>query len=112
MSFLIRLLVLAIVVYGVAMILPGIKLKGFGAALSVSVIYSLLNFILYKVFFFIGIPLMILSIFTLGLVGWIVNAILLVITDKILDGFELAGFGTALLAAFVISLVNMFMFWL
>ena len=34
------------------------------------------------------------------------NAVLLMITDKILDDFELSGFGTALLASLLISLAN------
>ncbi len=41
------------------------------------------------------------------LVNWLLNALSLVIVAAIVPGIEIAGFGTAMLAAVVIGLVNM-----
>jgi putative membrane protein len=99
--------VLALAVYVMAKIVPGIRLRGFKSALAVAGVYGLLNFVLFRVLIFVTFPLVILKYVTLGVFGVILNAVLLVITDKILDGFELSGFGAALLASLGISAVNL-----
>jgi putative membrane protein len=102
-----RTLVLALSVYLIALVVPGVRLRGFKAALVVSVVYGLLNLLLFKVFLFITFPLVILKYLTLGVFGVILNAVLLLITDKLVEDFELSGFGAALLAALGISGVNL-----
>ncbi len=104
---LIKWLMLAIAIYLIAMVIPGVRIKGFKAALVVAAIYGLLNFLLFRVLFIITFPLIILKYLTLGIFGVIMNAILLVITDRLVDDFQLAGFGSALFAAFGISIVNL-----
>ncbi|MCE3235505.1 MAG: rane protein of unknown function [Vampirovibrio sp.] len=42
------------------------------------------------------------------LLYWVLTAVILLIVDAILPGVEIAGFGTALIAAFVMGLVNFF----
>jgi putative membrane protein len=106
------LLALSVSVYLTAKVVPGIRLRGFKAAIAVAAVYSLLNFLLFKVFIFITFPLVILKWLTLGIVGLLLNAILLMITDKLLDDFELSGFGSALLGALGISLMNTLLSWI
>ena len=102
-----RFLIMAVAVYFIALVVPGVKIKGFKTALGVSAVYSLLNFLLFRVLFPITFPLVILKYLTLGLFGIVMNAVLLMITNKLLDGFEIKGFGSALVAAAGISLVNL-----
>jgi putative membrane protein len=102
-----QFLIMAVAVYLIALIVPGVKVKGFKAALTVSLVYSVLNWVFFRVLLFITFPLVILKYLTLGLFGIVLNAILLMITDKILDDFEVSGFGAACLAAAGISLVNL-----
>ncbi len=40
------------------------------------------------------------------LIHWIVSAVLLLVVSRVVRGFEIAGFGAALIAALVIGLVN------
>jgi putative membrane protein len=107
LHMILRFLVLAVAIYLVALIVPGVRIRGFKAALSVSAVYSLLNFLLFRVLLFITFPLLILKYLTLGIFGVILNAVLLLITDRMLDDFELSGFGAALVAAMGISVVNL-----
>ena len=97
-------LILSVAVWFTAMLLPGVKLEGFGPALGVAAVYSVLNFLLGWIAFII------LGVFTLGLgfifffiTIWIINAIMLSITDGLMDSFELDSFGWALGASLVIS---------
>jgi len=103
----VRLLIVAVAVYLVARLVPGVRIKGFKSALTVAVVYSLLNFVFFRVLLIFTFPLVILKYLTLGLFGIVINAVLLMLTDKLLDDFELSGFGAALLAAAGISAVNL-----
>ncbi len=82
-------------------ILPGIKVKGIGAAALVAIVFGLLNlligWILKSVLGFLTLPLtcLTLGLFSL-LIPTIVNAILLKITDAFLEPFELKGWWPAL----------------
>lgn len=105
-------LAVSVAVYLMALIVPGIKLKGFKSALAVAAVYGLLNFVLFRLLIFITFPLLVLKYITLGIVGVLINAVLLVVTDKLLEGFELSGFGSALLAALGISAINLLMMML
>ncbi len=106
-----RFLVMSVAVWIISMIVPGVKIKGIKAAMVVSLIYGALNFLLFRVLLFVTFPLVLLKYLTLGLFGIILNAVLLMITDKLMDDFELSGFGSALLAAVGISLVNLVLGW-
>ena len=107
MSLIVTWLVLSVAVWVTAAVLPGVHLKGAGGALVVAAIFGLLNFFLYWLFFTV------FTIATLGL-AWllsfityiVINAILLVITDKLTDQLKIDNFGWALLGALIISVVS------
>lgn len=106
-EILINLLVMSVAVFIMAAILPGIRVKSFTTALVVAVVYGLLNFVLFKVLIFITFPLLILKLVTFGMFGVVLNALLLMLTDRLLRDFEIAGFGSALLGALGISVINL-----
>ena len=107
LQMVLRFLILSVAVYLIARICPGVRIRGFKTALSVSAVYGLLNFLLFRVLIFITFPLVILKYLTLGLFGIVLNALLLMATDRLLKDFEVSGFGAALLAAIGISGVNL-----
>jgi putative membrane protein len=106
-DILLRFVVMSLAVYLVSLVLPGMRLRSIKSAFTVSLVYGLLNFVLFKVFIFITFPLVALKYLTLGIVGVLINAVLLTITDKLIDDFEMSGFGTALIASLLISLANL-----
>jgi putative membrane protein len=93
--------------FGVAKVLPGFHIDRFGTALIVSAVYSLLHvvlhFILFNVLWILTIPFVVL---TLGLIYFVVNAIILWFTDKLVEDFHIANVATLLIAAVLLTVVN------
>lgn len=99
----IQLLVTALAVLVAARIVPGIRAKSFGSAVFFALVLSVLNIFVYKILFFLSLPLIIL---TLGLFLLIINGFLFWLADKIVDGVEVDGFGACVLGSIVVSVVN------
>lgn len=108
-NFLWNILLLSVSVFLVAQLLSGIRLKNFGTAVIVSVVYSLINYLLGWILVFLTLPFIII---TLGLFKFIINGFLLLITDKMLDDFEIDGIGTTMLAAFLITIMDSILRWM
>lgn len=107
MNLLISWLVLSLAVWITAALLPGFHVKGFGNAVIVAAIFGVLNTLFGWLLFGV------LAIATLGLgllfafiTIWIVNAIMLKITDAFTSRLKIDNFGWALLGALVISLIS------
>lgn len=103
MSFIIRLLVSTIAVVLSAYILPGVTVDSFITAIIVAVILSLLNVLVKPILVILTIPF---TVFTLGLFLLVINAIIILMTDWIIDGFVVDGFWYALLFSIVLSIIN------
>jgi putative membrane protein len=108
MSWLMELIAFSLSVFIVAQILPGVRIRGLSTALGVAVVYGILKFLIYWVLVFFSLPFIILS---LGLFLIVINAFLLWITDKLIDGFEISGFGTTIVASLLISLFDLLLRW-
>jgi putative membrane protein len=107
MGLLLSWLILSVAVWLTAVVLPGFHVRNFGSAMAVAAIFGILNFFLGWLFFAV------FTIATLGLAWlfafitrWIINAILLVITDKVTDGLTIDGFGWALGGALMMSVLG------
>jgi putative membrane protein len=111
-AFLISWLVLSFAVWLTAVVLPGFHIRNFGSAIIVAAVFGILNALLGWLFFAL------FTVATLGLAWlfafitrWIINAILLKLTDKLLKGFSIDNFGWALLGALMISLISAITDW-
>jgi putative membrane protein len=104
---LIAWLLSAVAFLGVSKLLPGFRIGSFGTALVVSAVYSILyvvlHFILFKVLWILTIPLVIL---TLGLIFFVVNAVILWLTNKLIEDFAIDSTATLLMAAVLLTIVN------
>ncbi len=107
MYTLLHLVVLTLTVLMLARLLPGVRIKSAGSAFVVAVVFSLLNFFLGWI---VKVALFVPAILTLGLLflilPFIVNTVMLWLTDKLLSAFEIDSFGSLLMSAAVITLVN------
>ncbi len=107
MYVLIHLAVLTLTILALARLLPDVQIKTAGTALVVAIVFSVLNFFLA---WFLKVLLVVPAILTLGLlfffVPFIVNTVLLWLTDKVLSSFRINGTGSLLLSAGVITAVN------
>ena len=97
----INVLVMSGLLYGLALALPGVRMKSFGTAVVVSLVYGLLNYFLFWVLAFVSFIPMILS---LGLFGIVINAFILWMTDKLIDDFEISSLGMTILTAVLLTL--------
>jgi len=109
--WLVHLLISALIILAVSKLVPGVKLRSFGTAIVVALVLGVLGVVvgwaLTILFSIIAAPAILLT-FGLAflLVRLVVNMILLWLTDKLIAGFEIEGFGNLLLASVVISVLQ------
>lgn len=103
MNFLIRLLLSALAVFITAWLLPGVQLDGFLVALLVAAVLALLNAIVKPVLVLLTIPI---TVITLGIFLLVINAIIILIANVLIPGFNVDGFWWALLFSIILALVN------
>ena len=82
----------------VAYVLPGITVASFGSALIAALVLGLLNMLVKPVLVVLTLPI---TIVTLGLFLLVLNALLFWFVGSILKGFQVDGFGWALLGALI-----------
>ncbi|MDZ5474122.1 phage holin family protein [Bacillus sp. 31A1R] len=81
-----------------------IYIEGFGAALGASFVLAILNILVKPILVILTLPV---TVLTLGLFLFVINAITLLLTDRIIgESFEIEGFGMALFISIVMSIAN------
>jgi putative membrane protein len=107
MHTLLHLAALTLTVLGLARFLPDVRVKSATTAIIVSVVFSVLNFFLG---WLIHVLLFVPALLTLGLlfvvIPFIVNTVMLWITDKLIESFEIATLRALLISAGTITVVN------
>lgn len=101
----IRWILLALTLLFTAWLLPGIHLAGFWPALWAALVIGIINVFIRPILMIITIPI---NILTLGLFTFILNALLLLLVARIVPGFVIDGFLSALLGSIIISIVSVF----
>lgn len=105
MKWLLHIIINSIALMVVAGYFESIYLEGLGAAIIASLVLSVLNIFVKPLLVLITLPVTFLS---LGLFLFVINAVTLMITDGIMGkAFQIEGFGMAILAAVIISIVNL-----
>lgn len=119
MNFLLKLFISAVAVIITAYFLDGVtignnqffitgspQLNKLLTALLVAIVLSFLNSIVKPVLTLLSLPI---TFFTLGLFLLVINALIILFADKLVDGFKVDGFWTALWFSLVLSLVSSFL---
>ena len=96
----IDVLLTAGLVYILASVLPGVRMRTFGTAVVVALVYGVLNYFLFWVLALITFIPMLLS---LGLFGLVINTFLLWVTDKVVDDFEIRSLGMTFIMAVLLT---------
>lgn len=105
-NLLVRWLVLALGVALSTKIVPGISYDSGLTLLVVVLLLSFLNVVVKPLLLLFSLPFIILS---LGIGIWLINALLLYFVGRLVDGFHVAGYGSALWGALIVSLTNLLM---
>ena len=103
MGFIIRFLLVAFGLWLAAQIVPGIEVRSTSSVLAAALILGLLNAIVRPVVILLTLPL---TIVTLGLFLFVINAAMLWVTSLFLHGFVVKGFVAALLGSIVVSVIS------
>lgn len=116
MNFLLKLIISAVAVIITAYFLDGVTMGNnqfittsspgvnkLITALLVAIVLAFLNSMVKPVLTLLSLPI---TFFTLGLFLLVINAIIILFADKLVDGFKVNGFWTALWFSLVLSLVS------
>ncbi len=96
----------AVALLAVAYLLPGIVVASFGSALWAALILGLVNMLVKPVLILLTLPI---TIVTLGLFLFVINALLFWFVGSVLTGFKVNGFWWAVIGALVYSLISGFL---
>jgi putative membrane protein len=102
-----RLIITSIVAFGLSYLLNGITIDTFWTAIILSIVLGLLNAIVKPLLILFTLPI---TIITLGLFLLVINALIIIIADKLLDGFEVRNFWWALLFGLLLSGLTSFLY--
>lgn len=103
MKFIIRLLISALVIFGVAYLSGGwlLAVESFAAALWAALVLAVVNAVVRPVVGLLSLPI---TIITFGLFALVLNALMIYLVAWIVPGVETTGFFPTLIAALIISI--------
>ena len=105
MKLLVKWLLSAVALLCVAYIYGGVEVRSFGAALGAAFVIGLFNVVLRPILVLLTLPV---TILTLGLFLFVINALMFWAAAGVLgDGFQVHGFGAALLGSLIYSVLGL-----
>lgn len=107
MNLILRILISAVAVFILSYFLPGVKEVTFTSAIIVAIVLGLLNAIVKPILIILTLPI---TVVTLGLFLLVINALIILLADKLIDGFSVNGFWVALLFSLLLSLLQSILF--
>jgi putative membrane protein len=104
MKLIIRWLLLAAALLLVAHLYPGVSVASYGAAMVAALVLGLLNTLVRPLLVLLTLPV---TVVTLGLFLFVINALMFWSAAGVLSGFNVTGFGAALIGSVIYSLCSM-----
>ena len=101
--FIVKLIINALILFIVAKIMPNMEIKTFAVLAAAAFVITALNVFVKPVLIFCTLPI---NILTLGLFILVINALLMYLTSKIVDGFYIKNFMSAFWGALVFSVFS------
>jgi len=103
MNGIIRFLLSGLAVLLTSYLLPGVDVEHFGYALLVAAALSIANALIRPILVILTIPI---TIVTLGLFLLAIHAVIILLVDYFVPGFEVRGFWWALAFSLILSVFN------
>lgn len=104
MKILVRWFLLAAALLLVAHLYPGVEVKSFASALLAAFVLGLFNTLVRPLLVLLTLPV---TLLTLGLFLFVINALMFWAAASVLDGFHVAGFSAALIGSLLYSVCCM-----
>ena len=108
-SLLLRWLLSALALLAVAYLYPGVRVDSFFAAAMAALVLGLVNAVIRPILVILTLPV---TIITLGLFLFVINALLFWLVSEIVKGFTVHGFLAALVGSLLYSLITLAVSWL
>jgi len=89
-------------------LIPGVSIEGVGSFILAALLLGLVNAFIRPLMFFFTLPL---TLITLGLFIFVVNAAMFGLVAAMLDNFQVAGFWSALFGAIIVSITSTVASW-
>lgn len=102
-GFLAQVVVMTLSAILASYLLPGVHIDTVWTAIITAVVIALLNSFIRPILIVITLPFTIVS---MGLFLLVINAIIIMLTDKLVPQFSVDGFGWALLFSLLLTLIN------
>ncbi len=107
MALLIQLLVSTVAILVASYILSGgVQVDGFWTALVIAIVLGVINMFIKPVITILTLPI---TIVTLGLFMFVLNALLIMLVSVIVPGFHIANFWWAFGFSLIVSVISSFM---
>jgi putative membrane protein len=104
MNFILRIIISAIVAFALSYVLSsGIHIDKFTTALILALVLALLNAFLKPILIILTLPI---TILTFGLFLFVINAAIILLAARFVDGFKVDGFWWALLFSLLLSVIT------
>ena len=103
MNFILRLLISGIIAYVLAKILSGVHISDITTAIIFALVLACLNAIIKPILVLLTLPI---TVVTLGLFLFVINALIILLADKLLDGIKVDGFWWALIFSVILSVFS------
>ncbi len=103
MNVIVKIVLSALAVIVAAYLLPGIYVDGFFTAIVIAIVLSLLNAVVKPLLILLTLPI---TLLTLGVFLLVINAIIILLADSLIAGFEVHNFWWALIFSLLLSLIN------
>ena len=87
-------------------VVPSVRVASFGTALLVALVLGLINAVLRPLLILLTLPV---TLLTLGLFIFVINALLFQLAGNLVDGFNVGDFRSALLGSIAYSLISWFL---
>ncbi len=98
-----RIIITSVVAFALSYLLSGITMDSFWTAILLALVLAVLNAIVRPLLVLITLPV---TILTMGLFLLVINALIVLIAEKILPGFVVQSFWWALLFGFLLSVLT------
>lgn len=99
----VRFLVIVFSVLLAAKLIPGVAVNGLTSALCVAIVLGVLNVTVRPILALLTLPI---TILTLGLFAFILNALMFWLASVVVPGFMVSGFLAALAGSLILSVIS------
>lgn len=103
MRLIIEILLMGLVVFLGAKLVPGVSVAGYGSAIIAAILIALANATIGFILRLLTFPI---NFLTLGLMSFVITVLMIMLVANIMEGFSTSGFFASALLAIVIAVLK------